>query len=62
MSRRYVYLDYEPSQGSAAFHHVTYEEIRAWVWQEYGLKVFSNQVTHIMDFWCSMTRMPRRIS
>ena len=47
MGRRYVYLDYEPQQDAVVFHHSTYEEIRAWVWQEHGLKVFSNQVTHV---------------
>lgn len=47
MGRRYVYLDYEPPQDAVSFHHATYEEIRAWGWQEYSLKDFSNKVTHI---------------
>lgn len=29
------------------YHNATYQEIREWVLQEYGLKIFSSQVTHI---------------
>ncbi len=30
-----------------AYHDATYQEIREWVLQEYGLKVFSYQVTQV---------------
>ena len=46
-SRKYVYLDYEPSPGVVPYHPATYREIRAWVLQEYGWKVPSQYVTQV---------------
>ena len=34
-------------QDTVVFHYATYQEIREWVLREYGLKVFSSQVTHV---------------
>ena len=44
---KYVFLDYEVPQDTVVFHYATYQEIREWVLREYGLKVFSSQVTHV---------------
>ena len=46
-SRRYVFLDYEPSPCATPYHPATYREIRAWVLQEYGLKVPARYVTQV---------------
>ena len=46
-SRRHVFLDYEPSPDATPYHPATYREIRAWVLQEYGLKVSSRYVTQV---------------
>ena len=46
-SRKHVFLDYEPSPDVTPYHPATYREIRAWVLQEYGLKVSSRYVTQV---------------
>lgn len=40
-------MDYEPSLDATPYHPATYREIRAWVLQEYGLKVSSRYVTQV---------------
>ena len=40
-------MDYEPSRAFPIRHPANYREIRAWVLQEYGLKVYSPQVTQV---------------
>lgn len=46
-SRKHVFLDYEPSPDVTPYRRATYGEIRAWVLQEYGLKVPSRYVTQV---------------
>ena len=47
-SRKHVFLDYEPSPDVTPYHRANYREIRAWVLQEYGLKVSSWYVTQVI--------------
>ena len=44
---RYVYLDYEPLPGIQFRYPANYRTIKAWVLQEYGLKVSSPYVTQV---------------
>lgn len=44
---RYVYLDYEPVSGIRFRYPANYRTIKAWVLQEYGLKVSSQYVTQV---------------
>lgn len=46
-NRSYVFLDYEPPQDILVYHDAAYQEIREWVLREYGLKVFSGQVSRV---------------
>lgn len=44
---RYVYLDYKPIPGIQFRHAANYREIKAWILQEYGLKVPSPYITQV---------------
>lgn len=46
-SREHVYLDYEPSKDMEFSASATYAEIKAWIQEEYGLKVSSLYVAQI---------------
>lgn len=46
-SRKHVFLDYEPSPDVTPYRRATYGDIKAWVLQEYGLKVPPRYVTQV---------------
>lgn len=46
-SKEHVYLDYEPSPDTEVTYAATYAEIKAWILEEYGLKVSSLYVAQV---------------
>lgn len=46
-TKEHVYIDYEPESNAEFPSSVTYEEIKAWIQEEYGLKVSSLYIAQV---------------
>ena len=46
-SLKFVYVDYEPPEDALVRRYAGYQEIRAWILQEYGFGVSPYQVAYV---------------